>query len=192
MKKGKIIFLNGVSSAGKTTLAKVLQSRLTEPFYLISRDAFCEMEPKKFLEIDLDKTRGTALTGLHHTIKTLSYLGINVIVDHVLLKEQGAAYNITGLNNMEECVSLLHGHDVLFVLVVCPLDEQRRREQLRGDRRIGQGESQLPRLCPQDIYDITVDTFHESIEACADRIIERLDCPEKHTAFQMLLSQIQQ
>ena len=192
MKKGKIIFLNGVSSAGKTTLAKVLQSRLAEPFYLISRDVFCEMEPKKFLEINLDKTRGTALTGLHHNIKTLSDIGINVIVDHVLLKEQGSAYNITGLSNMEECVSLLHGHDVLFVLVVCPLDEQQRREQLRGDRRIGQGESQLPRLSPQDTYDITADTFHEPIEICADRIIDLLDCPERHTAFQTLWSQIQQ
>lgn len=40
MKKGKIIFLNGVASAGKTTLSKTLQSRLTEPYYWLNVDEF--------------------------------------------------------------------------------------------------------------------------------------------------------
>lgn len=190
MNKGKIIFLNGVSSAGKTTLAKTLQSRLTEPFYLLSNDMFCDMAPEKFWDLNPDETGSRALTGLHHTIKTFADIGINSIVDHVLLKGQGVNYNITQKDNMGECIELLHGYDVLFVHVICPdLEELRRREKERGDRDIGQGESQLPQLNPQDIYDITVDTFNNTKEECADRIIELLSFPEKFTAFKTLLSQ---
>lgn len=41
--KGKIIFLNGPSSAGKTTLAYSLQSKLEEIYYRISVDDFMNM-----------------------------------------------------------------------------------------------------------------------------------------------------
>ena len=188
MQKGKIIFLNGVSSAGKTTLAKTLQSRLTEPFYMLSNDMFCDMAPEKFWDINAEKTGGTALSGLHHTIKTFSDIGINSIVDHVLLKANGTTYNITNnKGDMEECVELLHDYTVLFVHVICSdLEELRRREKERGDRNIGQGESQLPQLNPQDTYDITVDTFSNSTEECADKIIEMLYYPEKFTAVKIL------
>ena len=40
MEKGKIIFLKGVSSSGKTTLAKSLQEQLNEPFYWPAADSF--------------------------------------------------------------------------------------------------------------------------------------------------------
>ena len=52
MQKGKIIFLNGVSSSGKSTLAKTLQDRLEEPFYLIANDTFTMMSPEKFVRIN--------------------------------------------------------------------------------------------------------------------------------------------
>lgn len=188
MEKGKIIFLNGVSSAGKTTLAKTLQSRLSEPYYLLANDTFCDMGPEKFWDINSDKTGSIALTGLHHTIKLFSDIGINTIVDHVLLKGQGINFNFTHLDNLKECVEILHGYPVLFVHVICPLEELRRREKERGDRDIGQGESQLAQLNPQDTYDITVDTYGSSKEECADKIIELLGCPEKFTAFKTLRS----
>lgn len=189
MEKGKIIFLNGVSSAGKTTLAKALQAKLSEPFYLLSNDAFCDMSPEKFWDINSDETGSTALTGLHHTIKTFSDIGINTIVDHVLLKDQGKKYNITNLDNLGECVTLLHEYPVLFVHVICPLDELRRREKGRGDRDIGQSESQLSELNPQDTYDITVDTHNNSIHECADIIIELLYKPEQFRALKTLWEQ---
>ena len=48
MNKGKIICLNGVSSSGKSTLAKALQDKLKEPYYLMSEDTFTFMLPEKF------------------------------------------------------------------------------------------------------------------------------------------------
>ena len=181
MEKGKIIFLNGVSSSGKSTLAKELQNKLSEPFYVLANDTFADMSPEKFWDIDVAETYDRALKGMYHTIKTFSDIGINVIVDDVFLKE--------GYDRLGECVKLLHEYSALFVHVTCPIDELRRREKERGDRGIGQGESQLAILDPQDTYDIMVDTYNNSKEECADKIIELLRYPEKFKAFKTLWSQ---
>jgi len=69
------------------------------------------------------------------------------------------------------------------------LDELKRREKERGNRPIGNAEKMLSQLCPKDTYDITVDTFKNTKEECADMIIELLDKPEKHTAFKILWEQ---
>jgi len=183
MQKAKIIFLNGVSSAGKSTLAKALQAKLSEPFYVLANDMFCDMAPEKFWDINAGETCDRALKGMYHAIKAFSDIDINVIVDDVLLQDF----------RLGECLKLLHDYPVLFVHVVCSsLEELRRREKERGDRGIGQGESQLAELNPQDTYDITVDTFANSAEDCADQIIEMLNCPEKFTAFKILWDQIQE
>lgn len=181
MNRGKIIFLNGVSSAGKTTLAKILQEKLSEPFYLLANDTFADMSPEKFWDINVEETYDRALKGMYYTIKTFSDIGINVIIDDVLLKVEKDGYD-----RLEECVKLLHDYPVLFVHVTCPIEELRRREKERGDRSIGQGESQLAELNPQDTYDITVDTHNNTNEECADKIIELLNHPEKFTAFKTL------
>ena len=180
--QGKIIFLNGVSSAGKTTLAKVLQDRLSEPFYVLSNDIFTDdiVVPDKFVNIEADATYQRALKGLYYAVKGFSDGGINTIVDDVLLKEDG-------YDRLGQCVELLHDYPILFVHVTCPLDELRHREIERGDRGIGQAESQLAILTPQDTYDITVDTYNNTIEECADRIIELTEDMSKHTSFKTLM-----
>ena len=45
MRKGKIIYLEGVSGAGKTTLARTLQTRLPEPFFWLAGDMFWNIAP---------------------------------------------------------------------------------------------------------------------------------------------------
>jgi len=182
MDKGKIIFLNGVSSSGKSTLAKVLQARLSEPFYVLANDMFTNdiVSPDKFIEMDWRKTYHRILTGMYHAVRAFSDISINVIVDDVFLTED---------DRLEQCVELLHDYPVLFVHVTCPTDELRRREKERGDRGIGQGESQISILNPQSTYDITVDNYKNTNEECADMIIELLDFPEKLTAFKTICSQ---
>jgi len=46
VKQGKIIFLNGASSSGKSTIARILQERLGEPFLHMQLDAFIDMLPR--------------------------------------------------------------------------------------------------------------------------------------------------
>jgi chloramphenicol 3-O-phosphotransferase len=181
MKKGTIIYLNGVSSAGKTTLARALQQKLPEPYYWLANDTFCDMSPARLWDADALETEFQALSLLNHTVKLFSDLGKNTIVDNVLLNTQRK-----GL--LEECVDLLYGYPVLFVHVTCPVRELQRREKMRGDRSIGQAEGQLGILYPQTTYDITVDTFHDPIDVCADKVIALLDDPANHKAFHTLWS----
>ena len=48
MASGTIIFLNGSSSSGKTTLAITLQESLAEPFYYVGLDQFRDGMPAKY------------------------------------------------------------------------------------------------------------------------------------------------
>jgi chloramphenicol 3-O phosphotransferase len=185
MEKGRIIFLNGVSSAGKTTLAKTLQDRLSEPFYVLANDMFTD-EPcvlDKFVNIDMDATYQRALMGMYFAVKGFSDAGINVIVDDVLLIEDG-------YDRLKHCVELLYDYPILFVHVICPVDELRRREEERKNRWVGMGESQLAILTPQDTYDITVDTYNNLKEDCADKIIEFMNNTKDFSAFRILWSQL--
>lgn len=92
MKRGNIIFLNGVSSSGKTTLAKVLQDRLSEPFFLLSPDTLVPALltlPDKFKSIynnyDWFQLMLKSYSAYHRIIGMISDMGLNTIVDTVLL-----------------------------------------------------------------------------------------------------------
>jgi hypothetical protein len=47
---GKVVFLNGASSSGKTTIAKRLQGALQNPYLHVSLDMFLHQLPVSFLE----------------------------------------------------------------------------------------------------------------------------------------------
>lgn len=185
MEKGKIIFLNGVSSAGKTTLAQALQNIAAEPYYYISQDTFCDMWPGKHWELDPEKMFNHTMSLMYKTIKIFSDSGNNVVVDHVLLNND----RLKSLNKegtLQDCVETLYGYPVLFVHVICPLDELRRREKERGDRDIGNAESQLEYIDPQDTYDVTVDTHESKIDECAGHILRLFDEHREMKAFEIL------
>jgi len=183
MEKGKIIYLNGVSSAGKTTLAKALQARLSEPYYWMSVDTFMYMTPQKFINNDSDENEEIwiqAIINMYHTIKMYSDMGFNTIVDDVFDDDYFPP----------KMLEILHNYPAIFVQVTCPLEELQRREKERGDREIGLAERQLPDLYPQDkTYDITVDTHINTTEECANKIIALLDNPDNFQAFRKLWKQ---
>lgn len=185
MKKGKIIFLNGVSSAGKTSLALALQQQLDEPYFLISQDMFCETWPGKFWEQDPEKMFNQTMNLMYKTIRMLSDSGKNVILDHVLLNNERLKSK-NGEGTLMDMVNQFSGSPVLFVHVVCPIDELRRREEARGDRDIGNAESQLEFIDPQDIYDISVDTYVNSLDSCVQMIADKLAKPEYFSALKQL------
>jgi chloramphenicol 3-O phosphotransferase len=160
--KGHIIFLNGTSSAGKTSIAKMLQRILDEPALHVTLDSFIGMLPEHGI---FDQARETAaffrmIPGFHRAIPALASCGLVLIVDHVL---QEPAW-------LQECVEALAGYRVFFVGVHCPLEELERREQARGDRILGLAKYQFARVHQHTRYDIEVDTSRASAEACAQQI----------------------
>lgn len=183
MQRGKIIFLNGVSSSGKTTLSKILQARFPGQYFLLPGDILNQISPQKgsrSYDVRFKADPKPVMSAFFGCVKAFSDNGLNVIVDTVFAKN---AYF-----SLDNCLHVFPDCDypVLLVHVTCPLEELRRREKERGDRKIGWGESLLPILDPQDTYDIAVDTFNETLEECADSIIASAENMEKHAAFKTL------
>ena len=178
--KGNIIFLNGASSTGKTTLARALQATLDEVYYHLSVDNFVSMIDEKKLESDFIACITDAISIMHHTVRLFSDRGLNVIVDHVLEDSPALAFATP------ECVALLHDYPVLFVRVDCDLEELERREKERGDREPGQARGQLQYMHKQQIYDLQINTACQTTDQCVQAIMRMLDQPEEWTAFRRM------
>lgn len=86
---GKIIFLHGASSSGKSTLARGLQLALDEPFWHFSIDHLnaAEVLPKERIrsgEVPWEELRDQFFDGFHRCIPVLAEAGNNLIVEHII------------------------------------------------------------------------------------------------------------
>lgn len=167
MKTGQIIFLNGASSSGKTTLAKVLQEKLAEPYMYVSVDNFINLYPEKYLNpTNQEEMQITwqlilnVISGMNKSVAALAKTGNNIILDH-LLQEEGW---------LEDCVECWQGLDVLFIGLRCPLEVLEQREKERGDRNIGNARYQFDHY-QHGIYDLELDTSILDVDECVNRIM---------------------
>jgi chloramphenicol 3-O phosphotransferase len=164
MSKGTIIFLNGVSSSGKSSLSKELVKQLPDYFHYSIDDFDMVIERME----DRENQRLIPVPTeyyFHRTIAMFSDSGINLVVDQILHNEE----------TMKDCFDTLRDYPILFVGVHCPLEELERRERDRGDRTIGQAKSQLGYVHQQnEQYDIEVDTFCEGMETSVNSIVEKI------------------
>jgi chloramphenicol 3-O phosphotransferase len=164
---GKIILLNGASSAGKSTLARALQARLDEPFWHYSIDHLLaaqvlpqqRMDAGHFAWADM---RPAFFEGFHRSLPALAIAGNNLVVEHIVESREW----------MDRLLSLLSPFDVFFVGVHCALPELERRELARGDRRIGEARADYQVAHGFGEYDFELSTSHAPDHACTDRSIQ--------------------
>ena len=177
---GKIILINGASSAGKSTLARSLQQRLHEPFLLWSFDHLCEshalpMARIRTGELDWALMRPAIFDGFHRSLPAFAKAGNNLIVDHIIEQEQW----------MADLVRLLAPFDVFFVGEHCPLPELERRERHRGDRRIGEARTDFHFVHRFTEYDLDIDATQPT-EANVARLIAAWQSRRRPTAFERM------
>ena len=161
MHKGKIIVLNGVSSSGKTIIAKELAKILPDYFhvsiddydYLIEKME--DRENGKLIPVETD-------IFFHRQLKIFSDFGVNLIVDHVILNDMV-------LNDIQKTFV---GYPVIFVAVHCPIEILNRREKERRDRKIGQAAQQLDFVHKNIQYDLEIDTHQRSLEFNTKKIYD--------------------
>ncbi|NJN52260.1 MAG: AAA family ATPase [Gammaproteobacteria bacterium] len=194
MQSGKIILLNGSSSAGKTTLAIALQQLLPEPWQHIALDQFRDGLPGRYR--GLNSPPGTAgarglnvvpitladervtdvqfgdigermLKGMRRAIAAFAAQGNNVIIDDLLFE---ADY-------LHDYIVALEGRSVWFVGVRCSRAVVNERESRRPGRFPGTATSHFDRVHTHGSYDIEVDTSASSPLDCARAIISALDRP---------------
>jgi chloramphenicol 3-O phosphotransferase len=177
-KPGTILFLNGTSSSGKTTILRLLQERLAEPYLEAGIDKFIWMMPERYLDRPLwDEVLGrateagaaghTLVRGMHRAIQALSLTGSNVLADHVLVE---ADWRRDAVKSFADLPAYLIG-------VRCPLAVLEERERSRKDRTLGQARAQFEVVHRDLVYDLEVDTSRLDPEACARAIIDRLQSP---------------
>lgn len=190
MEKGKIIFLNGVSSTGKSTLSRTLQKKLDEPYHYLNVDefmAFTDMShhPAEYFEKGKDP-----VSVFPHVVKLYADLGVNVIVDVAFMKWKGPQLFLAE-ETLDKCIEMLHEYPLTYVHVTCPYKEVERRHNERGDRSKGRKLSldyEAEQLVGDvdAVYDLTVNTYLHGHEACADQVIDFLSKNEAGTAFRQL------
>ena len=87
MKNGHIIFQNGTSSAGKSTLSWEIQGQSEEEYYWLSNDAFTDMPHNSYYDKDRQGTFDRAIMMMYKTVLLYTENGYNVVIDHVLLDD---------------------------------------------------------------------------------------------------------
>jgi chloramphenicol 3-O phosphotransferase len=179
-RRGRIIFLNGTSSSGKTSIAQALLTVLEQPWFHMSVDAINSMRSKnRTLELspaELDAVLARTRAGFHRAVAGMADAGNDVVVDHVLSEQW----------RLIDCLHVLDGCEVTFVAVRCPAEELARRERARGDREPGHAAAQQHQVHAHGIYDLECDTATASPEENAQRIKEFIAGPQQPAAFDRL------
>lgn len=180
-KTAKIVLLNGVGSAGKSSIAKALQEIVSQPFLHVQMDTFMEMLPKAYHEhlpgfsydtvyddgkplviIKTGPVGEQALRGMRHAIAAMARQGNSLIVDDVLCDGEMVEYR-----------ALLSDFDLHTVGVLAPLEVLEERERRRGDRLIGLARWQFDRVHRDIGYDLEIDTSLATPMECAALIKEK-------------------
>lgn len=187
MKQGKIIIINGTSSSGKTSIVRALQDIMEEPYVEAGIDKFIWMLPHRYLDRPLwDDVLGLAnqagelghqlVMGMHQTAEVLSHIGMNVIVDHVLVEDIW----------WQDCVERFSELPVYLIGIRCPLETLEEREKARKNRTLGQARLQFDIVHGKGIYDLQVDTSILSVKECALLIKKRINSGEPPQALKAL------
>ena len=172
---GKVILLNGTSSAGKTSVAIALQRQLVDHYVLLGIDHFlsalppdlhdsaegvCFVDDQDGVRLQLGPAGAKLERAFHRAVRAVADAGLNVIVDDVLFEPW----------LLEDWRGVLAGIDVTLVGVHCPITEAERREAARADRRVGQARGQHGVVHLNCAYNIEVDTMALDPEQAATEI----------------------
>lgn len=169
--KGRVILLNGASSAGKSSIGRALQTLLPDPWFLVPVDAISGMRSRGNAPPLDDTEVATTLTqtrlGYHRVVAALASVGNNVIMDYPLSEPW----------RVDDLIKVLEGFDATLVEVRCSPTEL--------DRRIGLAMSQAGVYVHAE-FDVAVDTTNASPDTCARAIADALDSVPKPKAFERL------
>ncbi len=164
---GRVILLNGPSSAGKSSLAKALQCLIPEGTMLFSMDDYLAMSRGKHTTaLEAVKESGLPfIESFHASIAEAAHRGALVIVDHVI----GESYSW-----IQDFRSRLLNTPVLFVQVTCRQDILLHREQHRTDRppNLPHTKRQINHIHRHFPHSLSIDTTQSSPRECASLLLQ--------------------
>jgi len=181
----QIIYLNGPSSSGKTTLAKALQHSFETLFLLVGIDKIIGWMPEKVNDwaggeapLGYSWKKGIDESGNHiqelqigpyaeqiaktfqEIVLMLAKLGHHLIIDDVSF----------GKKQVDEWKELLTPFNVLWIGVNAPLPILEQREKERGNRIVGSARGQFHKVHAGATYDLEIDTHHATLAENVEKI----------------------
>lgn len=175
----RIIILNGVSSAGKSTLARAIQKQAPSTFLHIEMDAFIsflpaghELRPEWFI-VDMIEAEGGALPKISNGPRGELLLQVmrQFVFDAAAKGFDLVVDEVCHLKEIENYRAGLKGHDVSIVKVHAPMDIVVDRERARGDRLLGLAREQSSHLHTDILYDAEVDTSSAEPKELATKLL---------------------
>ncbi|MFA4890972.1 MAG: AAA family ATPase [Candidatus Gracilibacteria bacterium] len=180
-----VLILNGTSSAGKSCISDILLEKInTLNIFSLSIDTFVNMLPERLvgeteessagfqfylkrgaLNIRVGKQGDRIIQQMHNVAESLLRSGSNIIIDHVVLTKSWA----DELENLRKT-----GAKIIYVLITCGIEELKRRENSRGDRRIGLADGLKHVEDKIQHYDLVVDTTSCSLNEASEMILQYL------------------
>jgi chloramphenicol 3-O phosphotransferase len=203
---GRIVILNGVPRAGKSSIAAVIQDTFEGVWINLGVDVHVRhMTPNRYRpgigvrpggeRPDLEPYIPVLYAALYESIAAHSRLGLNVVADvghHDVYTKP--------LRILADCARRLAGLSVLFVGVHCPLETIMARRNAGEPGREGVYVTAVPgapvpepvqrwqsAVHSPGIYDLELDTQRMTPTECAESIRRRLDQSlQQPTAFERL------
>ena len=166
--KGTIVYLNGVTSSGKTSIVEALRKRGVD-FYYLSDDIFED----HIIDVEYNDPQYWAVLSeavflMHETARLFSDHGKTVVIDSMLLESAAFA------PHYRRVLEIYRGYPLRMVEVFCPLEVCRQRNLQRSDRYKNQSEEQAAIMTKDVFYDLRLDTSLLSPVQCAVRIVDAL------------------
>ncbi|GBF06561.1 hypothetical protein DAERI_090147 [Deinococcus aerius] len=188
---GRLIVVNGTSSAGKSTFCRALQTRLEEPYLLLGYDLLWMTMPPRYFPFQPQEKEGAwyetadgaappvtglglgpvgrqVVSGLHHAVAGLLTSGNHVLVDVLFLERSW----------VEEAARLWQPFQPLLITLKPPLEVceawEAEREATRAGRPQGLARWAYDRVYAHGEGDLMIDPSRGSPEEGAGDVLEWL------------------
>lgn len=188
-----IIFLNGTSSSGKTSLARKIQELHPEPVLHMGLDHFFfSLHPRfvgegeesylgyQFVSTEQSKLivkKGVYGNRISHAmrraLKAIVDSHVPLIIDDLLFSRE----------DFQDYLELFADVDVVFVSVKPPQHVAESREKMRGDRSPGLAGGLYEMVYKDKLFDIEIDTEKMTPEEAARTILDYINASVRPTAF---------
>lgn len=191
-----IIFLNGASSSGKSTIVKALQYLLSDPWLHLGIDVFFNMIPAKYTLFGENADQGFSFIEKQENSKKyfeimagpfgekfvnscIKACGLmakshNLIIDEVVYDQA----------ILSKYVSELSSETVYFINIYCSLDLIEEREIIRRCNSLPLARGQVDKINKLGInYDLIIDSGKSLPFDCAKKILSFIKTNPKPKAF---------